>query len=252
MIRIAAALLGILTWCLASFFSIRYPLLDSLGSGSFAAAWAWGWLLVVAGVVGYAFWLGHNELREKRLSSGMTILLSLGFQVGLVTVAAIFIHRDFISLYFQALAIHYALFLDITPRYRSRNYLRLADKLFTFTLCIIVFFLFWIGLMGYAIATRSEPRWIPSIAYNVLNLAICAFLGLASFNLRDRSRRELLVTEDALLLDGLDVLQLFSPSARPLALCFAGQSEPPRDCRRPDFLRGYGYGQGNEVLTGST
>jgi uncharacterized protein len=30
-----------------------------------------------------------------------------------------------------------------------------------------------------------------------------------------------------------------------------GHFEPPRDCRRPESLRGYVYGQGNEVFAGS-
>ena len=149
------------------------------------------------------------------------MLLSLTVQIVLAVFAAFALHRDFMTLLFQIAAIHYGLFVDAAPRYRSRLFLAFADRLFFVSLFIVGFFLFWIALMGYAIAGRTEPRWVPSIGYNILNLGICAYILVATFNLRDRSRRELLVTGSNLLLDGLDVLPLFSPAARPLALRLA-------------------------------
>lgn len=229
--RLAASFIGIAAWGLAAFFSLRYPMADSLEAGSLAPAWGWAWIILLAGALAYAFWMWpsfpESGKKSRRPPFGFLLLFSLLAQVLLALYAARVLHRDFLTLIFQAVAIHYALFLDAAPHYRSSIYLKFAELLFIATILLVFFFLSWIFLMGYAIASRSEPRWIPSIGYNVLNLAICIFLLLANFSLKDRSKRELIVASDALLLDNLDVLPLFSPSAKPLAIYFVQHADGP-------------------------
>lgn len=228
MVRLYASLLGVLSWGLVAFFSVRFPAPDSLDPGALSPAWVWGWLPILAGVLAWLVWLlpeGGGKRVTWRASYRRRTLLSILVQLSLAVLCSSVLHRDFLTLIFQIAAIHYGLFVDAAPRYRSRFFLAFGERLFVISLFIVGFFLFWIALMGYAIANRSEPRWIPSIGYNVLNLGIAAYICVATFNLKDRSRRELIVDGSALLLDSLDVLPLFSPAARPLALCLASLPE---------------------------
>ncbi len=261
MVRLIAALLGILSWGFAAFFSIRYPLPDSLGQGSFNPAWNWGWGLVVVGILLWSAWIGYSPTGKKeprRFTYGLRILASLTIQLVLAFLASTYLHRDFLTIVFQDIAIHYALFLDAAPRYKSRIYLMFSDRLFAFTLAIVAFFLVWIALMGYGIMSRSEPRWIPSIGYNVLNLGICCFIGIANLYLKTGYRREVSVSGDGLFLDNLDILPLISPAARPLASYFIlhaggkalvchdaqtlmGSAECDLDCGKATTCAGYRY-----------
>ena len=228
MVRLYASLLGVLSWGLVAFFSVRYPAPDSLGPGTLSPDWVWGWLLILAGVIAWFLWLlpdGGGKRVSWKASYRRRMLLSLLVQLSLAILCSYILHRDFLTLLFQIAAIHYGLFVDAAPRYRSRLFLAFGERLFVISLFIVGFFLFWIALMGYAIASRTEPRWIPSIGYNVLNLGIAAYICVATFNLKDRSRRELIVDGSSLLLDNLDVLPLFSPAARPLALFLAALPE---------------------------
>lgn len=228
MVRLYASLLGVLSWGLVAFFSVRFPAPDSLGPGVLSLNWSWGWLLVIAGVVAWLVWLlpdGRGEHISWKAGYRRRMFLSLLAQIVLAILCASLLHRDFMTLFFQIVAIHYGLFVDAAPRYRSRLFLAFGERLFVVSLFIVGFFLFWIALMGYAIASRTEPRWVPSIGYNSLNLVIAAYICVATFSLRDRSRRELVVDGSSLLLDNLDVLPLFSPAARPLALYLAALPE---------------------------
>lgn len=218
MMRFAAAFLGMASWGFATIFSIAYPLPDSLGPGSLPPVWTWGWILILIGVVGYSLWLKFP--REKDGTSFLPLVLSLAFQLVLVCLAGSFLHRDFFTLLFQAVAIHFGLFIGDLPSTDVRLYAKTVDRIFFFTIIIVAFFLFWIALMGFAIASRKEPRWIPSIGYNVHNLLICLYISIANLRIRDFSKRKLIVSSDALTLDGIDLLSLFSPSVRKLVVHF--------------------------------
>jgi hypothetical protein len=202
---------------------------------------------VIAGVLAHLAWMrkGGFEAPNRRQdrpaagqrAQGLSIVLSFLLQFLLALLAARFLHRDFLSLIFQTMAIHFGLFLDEAPGYKNRIPAVFAERLVAIAIAFMAFMLLWIALMGYAIVARQEPRWIPSIIYNALNLCICGFLGFATLQIRTGSRRELVVSEAGLFLDGLDVLPLFSPSARPLARFFAGHvGAGPLVCREAQKL----------------
>jgi hypothetical protein len=224
MIRLAASLFGMFSWALVAFFAVRFPAPDSLQAAPIAAAWSWGWLIILAGIIAWLFWMrafveGEGIFARKRY--GTRILLSLLAQAVLTFLAASFLHRDFSSLFFQAAALHFGLFVGDMPAQGSRFYRLHADRLFVMAMACVGFFLCWIALMGYAIATRAEPRWIPSLGYNILNFGICGFVILANFGLKDSSRRELVALDSGLFLEGVDILPLFGDGARPIALKLA-------------------------------
>ncbi|MFA6506336.1 MAG: hypothetical protein WCT14_09570 [Treponemataceae bacterium] len=157
--------------------AILFPRPDSLAGATPVASW--GWVAPVVGIIAYALWLraaATVKTTGNKLTEVIAPLLSFITQTVLIIVAAALIHRDFISLFFQAGCLHYALFLELAPRLNSGIFFRYVDRLYSFTLGIIGFFLSWIALMGYAISVRSEPRWIPAIGYNLLNFGLCFFV----------------------------------------------------------------------------
>jgi hypothetical protein len=253
-IRVTAACFLAASWLLVGIFAILFP-----GADNQAAAVAWGpaWAIPVVGGLAGLGWLALAR-RDAPPGRGITMAASLVIQIAMAIAAGLLVHRDFLSLPFQLVVIHYALLLETAPRMRSRLFTDFAVRFYSFTLAIVAFFLIWIALMGYAIATRSEPRWLPSIAYNIFNLGLCCFLYLANLGLRRKSMRELVVKDGCVLLDGLDITGLFSPSALPLAcrllaappgnrltcreaLGLTGREDCGGDCDKATNCAGYKY-----------
>ncbi|HRZ64073.1 MAG TPA: hypothetical protein P5133_04030, partial [Spirochaetia bacterium] len=97
----------------------------------------------------------------------------------------------------------------------------------------------WIMLMGYAIATRAEPRPLESIAYNSYNALLDLALLAASRALVLRSYRTLSLRGDgAVLLDGAPID--FVLGAAGLRILRAFLSSPERRATCAEIGRGHG------------
>lgn len=216
MIRIGIVLFGAASWVIVGLFVAIFPAADSLQYG--VSDLSAGWIAVLLGLLAYFPWFrGAQKKAREETASLLGFLFSLIGQTVFAIVAAFAVHRDFLTIFFQSFCLHYILFLEMAPRLQSRFFFHFAERLYAFTQAIIVFFLVWIAMMGYAISVRSEPRWIPSIAYNIVNLGLCFFLYIANLKLHWKSRRELVITDTALLLETLDITPLITPSALPVA-----------------------------------
>jgi hypothetical protein len=237
---IVGALLGSGTWLVVGFFSFIYPQADSLERSSPNPNW--GWAAAALGLLAYLPWArppGARDSGEGAARSSVLLLYSLVLQSGLVVVASLTVHRDFLTLLFQSGCIHFSLFLGISHRLRSGFFFRFAEKLYALTIGVIVFFFCWIAVMGYAIAVRSEPRWIPSIAYNVVNFGLCLFLYAAAVDLRAKSKRELRIASGGLFLDLLDITPLINPASLPIArFLLTLRGEERLTCRRAQEIFG--------------
>ncbi len=224
-------LFGCITWITAGLCVFMFPAADSLAAGSsFSAAI---WLIPVIGTASYIPWLLPLAIKDHRPRVLLfSVPFSLLVQLVITAAGSIIVHRDYITLAFQTICIHYILFVYITPHFLSRFFFRHGELLYSFTKAIIFFFLMWILLMGYAIVVRVEPRWIPSIAYNIINLCLCFFLYVTNLGLHTRTTRELLVTPSHLILDHLDITSLFNPSVMPIVYSLLlGKGEFHFTCR---------------------
>lgn len=237
--RSALFLLGSASWWIAGACVWAYPAADSL---ALASAPISAWLFAAIGTLSYAPWIWFKPAKaesDARSRSLWAVPISLLLQCGLSLLAAGFVHRDYFTLIFQAICLHYIALLKIMPGLNSRAFFNHIEKLYHFTIGVIVFFLIWIAMMGYAIATRSEPRWIPSIAYNIYNLILCCVLYLSNLDLHRKSKRELSIVELRIRIDHLDITPLVNPMALPLALyLLSNQRSKPLTCRIAQPLLG--------------
>ena len=175
---------------------------------------------------------GSFAIRESRkkgyLISFAASLLSL---IAMAVVAAMLVHRDFHSYYAQAILLHGALFfLTFDSVYRVRNKQSVYRLLFYAAALVSGLMLVWLMLMSYAIVVRAEPRWIEATGYNVVNALIALFLlGSAAF-LRERSRREVVLEEGSIFVDGKDVTSILSGQERRLLTAFVSTSRSSWNC----------------------
>lgn len=88
-------------------------------------------------------------------------------------------------------------------------------------------FLLWIGwlmMMSYTIVTRTEPRWIESTAYNLVNGLIGLGLLLTATTLGDRAKRTVVCKGESVYLDAGGRVQRYDrvglPDGRALTRVF--------------------------------
>ncbi len=87
----------------------------------------------------------------------------------------------------------------------------------------------WIMLMGYAIATRAEPRPVEALIYNVFNLALVLLLFLSSRRIGIKSLHTVSLARTSLQINDRDFSSIFG--AHKIALLHAFASAPQRTLR---------------------
>jgi len=134
---------------------------------------------------------------------------------------SLLVHRDYFSSLFQLLLIYWLLFAFKNSLFTSLH----SNKQFYTYLFIINTVIFglamvWIVFMGYAIATRQEPRWAESIVYNAYNLVLIFILGAVSLRLQLRRFRIITVSGDEFYIDNWNFSSYFSEIDKKMVLLF--------------------------------
>lgn len=124
----------------------------------------------------------------------------------LVILLSYFIHRDYFSAFFMNIAMWIVLFLywvKNLPVFMVKPDVR--KNLGHSFLVVYVLFSLWIILMGYAIATRQEPRPVESLMYNAYNTLAAFGMLLLSRDLVVSSYKTLALENGIVLIDGKPV-----------------------------------------------
>lgn len=120
-------------------------------------------------------------------------------------------HRDYFTHIFQVILIYWLLFIFRNDLFASLHSKRqFYTFLFIFNTVIFGTALLWIILMGYAIATRQEPRWAESLVYNAYNTVLIFFLGVTSLRLQLQRFRNIRIIGGDLYIDDWDFSRYFS------------------------------------------
>lgn len=167
-----------------------------------------------------------RQIRFIATSLGSLLLL-----IAMAAAAATLIHRDFHSYYAQIILLYGALFLlTFDSVYRVRNKEKAHTLLFFAAALLFGVMIVWLMLMSYAIVVRAEPRWIEATAYNVLNALIALFfLGSAAF-FRERRKREVVLEESSIFVDGKEVTSILSGQERRLLAAFVSTPRTSWNC----------------------
>lgn len=144
--------------------------------------------------------------------------------------AAIGIHRDFYTSAFQFILIlpvcGVVYVSERKERALPKNALPIAS---TTGFALATVYAQWILMMGYAIATRAEPRPVESIGYNVYNLALAFILLFASQSVKRAGFSTMVSSANALVVNDRDITTVAGPKKTLLIHAFA--SAPNRSLR---------------------
>ena len=197
----------------------------------------------VTGVFFVGYCLFRLVLSRKTVFSTIAVLsLAAGFMALVSGWSAINVHRDFFSAVFQyLLCIPSCLLFAIQSRLSGQLKKNTVKALGKTGFVIALFYAQWIMMMGYAISTRTEPRPIESIIYNIFNFILVLILFLTSNRMEKAGTLEVVSLPDFLSLDGKDVSAEFGSKKTALLHGFA--SAPDRTLRcgeirlllNPDF-----------------
>ncbi len=142
-------------------------------------------------------------LHTKKIIPFFILLFLIAFfSVLLVWYTASTYHRDYITLFFQIAILLFSTVIIQFPNFIIFSNRIKIVKVLTQTGLIILFgCLGWIILMGYSIVTRSEPRWIESIVYNIHNVFILGFLAYSIARLQQETYKIVYLTPSSCLLN---------------------------------------------------
>ena len=200
--------------------------------------------MVTAGYVAYSF-----AFTKKRFLPFLAAASATCFSlIAISAIAGILLHRDFFTAAFQYV-VTYPLVLILYARFIRRAAAEKASaKLLANTgLFVAGFHMEWIMLMGYAIATRAEPRPIESMIYNLYNILLTTFLFFVSRSLKRTTISTLSVSPKGMKLGEKDISSLAGNKRTRLLHAFATAEE--RRLRCPDIqrlLHGAGSGEAQE------
>ncbi len=181
------------------------------------------------------------RLQDRRIFFGTAGLLVAAL-VFLSVVAGIRMDRDFYSAAFMyimaipVLVLYYVLSVQPADPV-SRGALAAFS---TGGFILSVFYSQWIILMGYAIATRAEPRPMQALAYNLYNLVLVLLIFSLSRSIRKETYHTLLVGSNSVKVDGRDLTAYVGKRKADLVAAFA--SAPDRTLRCPEIQAILGEG----------
>lgn len=227
-----------LTHFLALFFSLPYGIIvlavalepghEASGTSGIFLKWAL-YLLVPELILSFFAYL--RILKHRKFIPFSLLLIGTGATlIGLTILSSVYIHRDFFTATFQYILSLPAIFLFhlwVAPNKSiQKSTLR---SLSTAGFILAVLYSQWIMLMGYAIATRAEPRPIEALVYNVYNLLLVWVMVLTSRRIREKSGHTVFATGSALRIGDKDVSPILGSKKTRLFYLFA--SAPNRRLR---------------------
>ncbi len=161
----------------------------------------------------FAFFLPFFTSHLKTVKFFIPVFFfSLAMMILTASVAGRLYHRDFHTFGTQAILLHYILFiikLDSLELVKQR--VPVYKTITIGTLVIVSLWIVWLMMMSYAIVTRSEPRWIESTAYNLVNGLIALLMIFAAAHLWEQTRHRLYYSGARLCFDDRDVSEMLSP-----------------------------------------
>lgn len=134
--------------------------------------------------------------------------------IALSVAPAIIAHRDYYSISFALPFVLTSVWLALRAQTGGRGPGREATRTaFYVATFVLVAGTVWTMLMGYAIATRQEPRWAESILYNLYNVLLLVLVYFQIVGLRDLFLRSLVISDVGTQINGYDVAPLLGPTS---------------------------------------
>lgn len=214
---------------------VRYGPLSALtGNPGWFRVWFWP-MLITDLALGYGLFrlaLGRKKFAPFSALLAMAMVINTAISI----LAALTVHRDFFAATFQYILCTPAALLLFLPLGNSHHFGKSALRTIgRIGYVLSVFYAEWIILMGYAIATRAEPRPIESIVYNIYNLVLVFVLFAVSRQINLQSHTTVISSPTSLSLNGRDISTMIGQKKLLLMNGFAMSQS--RTLRCPDIQR---------------
>lgn len=215
--------------------TVRY---GPLASEFLLPEWFMVWLWPLVGAVTLTGYLLFSVILSPQTDFRfIALFVASGLFLACISVAAgIHIHPDFFGSAFQ-----YSFCMPVIWIYRiwstSNNHLQkhTSQTIARTGFILAAFYTEWIMLMGYAIVSRTEPRPIEAMIYNVYNVILVIILFISSRQISLRSMNTIEVHENALTINHRDIVSMAGQKKTMLLHAFA--TAPDRRLRCPEIQK---------------
>ncbi len=186
------------------------------------------------GLLGFGFYL-CLKLEKFPLFIGFSILCTVA-GILLAGFLSLRLHREFFSALIQYILAFPFLFLAYIRRRAGKGFSTASLRSLSIVgIVIAAFYAQWILMMGYAIATRAEPRPIQSLLYNSYNIILAVALALLSRSIEMGTWKRLIITEEGLTWDDKDLEPILGQKKMSMLRAFA--LAPERILHCPELQR---------------
>lgn len=148
-------------------------------------------------------------LCKKKKNFSLCAVISSISQLLFFIIIAITVHRDYFSVIFQLLIMYSLIFL-----YKYRLFISGLQKksqinrIYISSIMLFSFSFVWLLMMGYAIVTRQEPRWIEAIFYNIYLAVLVLLILIFSLSVKSGLYRKVIISDDKIRIDDYDLTEV--------------------------------------------
>ncbi|MDA3940241.1 MAG: hypothetical protein PF693_13200 [Spirochaetia bacterium] len=174
-----------------------------------------------------AFKVNRKNLFFIIFPGGFIILLLISFYGGYI------FHRDFYVYATQIIFLYLIIFLlrlDSLGLVKKKK--DVYPALFIGTFVIFVLWTIWLMMMFYTIVLRTEPRWIESTIYNLINGLIDIILLYSAVFLWENAKRRINFRKGNLYLDDRNISKILSPQENHMCCLFLMAPDHVLNCKQ--------------------
>lgn len=197
LLKVSVSLLAGISWVAVSLMVLLNPsgTLAKQGTDVLVDIILWAGIPIVL----TAFFFLMFRIAKKTLFFLLLCLL-LAFLSTAVFWAASVSHRDYHTLLFQFPLLLVSTVLLQLPEFRIvHDRKKIYRTLVTATFAVFFSFSVWLIFMGYAITTRTEPRWIEATVYNFVGALILLVMLFSAVALRHKAYRILYLNNQEII-----------------------------------------------------
>ena len=141
--------------------------------------------------------------------------------IGITSILAANLHRDYYTIHFQILLIFWIIFIRKSAFfYKGFSAKKYITHLYNFTNILYLVTTLWIILMAYSIVTRQEPRWAESTLYNSYNMLLSIVLFLSGIFLKVGIYRIVHISKNTIVIDDYDFSECIGNVNIQIIKCF--------------------------------
>jgi len=165
-------------------------------------------LLVATATIVQLIFIFFIYASKKKLHFFILLFTSAALNVIFAVVLSILIHRDYFTIPFQIIVIHYIMFVSKYQIVSLKSFYLKTAQIVSYI--VISALLLWEIVVGYSIMTRTEPRWIESIFYNIYNLGLIVILCYNAIKISYIKKIKLELRDDCIYLNDIDLTKILN------------------------------------------